>query len=57
MLQVNDTLRFNVTLEDEVRNEDFSGSNSVTNNNLVQVLVSVIIVDVNDNPPVFRKVS
>ncbi|XP_066907242.1 cadherin-87A [Halyomorpha halys] len=39
--EVNDTLRFFVTIEDDV-------------NNLVQTPVSVIIIDVNDNPPVFK---
>ncbi|KAK9508052.1 hypothetical protein O3M35_007799 [Rhynocoris fuscipes] len=39
--EVNDTLRFYVTLEDDV-------------NNLVQIPVSVIIVDINDNAPTFQ---
>ncbi|XP_014253016.1 cadherin-87A [Cimex lectularius] len=39
--EVNDTLRFFVTLEDDV-------------NNLVKIQVSVIILDVNDNPPSFK---
>jgi len=47
--EVNDTLRFFVTLEDEVDNAD----NSIANN-LVQVPVSVIVVDENDNAPVFK---
>lgn len=51
-LQVNDTLRFFVTLEDEVDNSD----NTIANN-LVQVPVSVIVVDENDNAPVFKNVS
>lgn len=39
--EVNDTLRFYVTIEDDA-------------SNLVQSPVSIIISDVNDNPPVFR---
>lgn len=50
--QVNETLRFFVTLEDEVDNTD----NSITNN-LVQVPISIIVSDENDNPPVFKNVS
>lgn len=46
--QVNDTLRFYVTLEDIV------GENS---NNIVQVPISVIILDENDNAPSFQQVS
>ncbi|KAK7790843.1 hypothetical protein R5R35_010718 [Gryllus longicercus] len=42
----NDTLRFFVTLEDEVEGGG--------HNNLVQVPVTVIVLDENDNPPVFR---
>uniref|UniRef100_A0A8D8SJI2 Cadherin-87A n=2 Tax=Cacopsylla melanoneura TaxID=428564 RepID=A0A8D8SJI2_9HEMI len=44
--EVNDTLLFNVTLEDEVEGEG-------VNNNQVEVPMSVIIGDENDNPPVF----
>uniref|UniRef100_A0A1B6L3B2 Cadherin domain-containing protein n=1 Tax=Graphocephala atropunctata TaxID=36148 RepID=A0A1B6L3B2_9HEMI len=47
--EVNDTLRIFVTLEDEVDNSD----NSITNN-LVQVPISIIILDENDNAPVFK---
>lgn len=47
--EVNDTLRFLVTLEDE--------TNGTGNNNIVQVPISVIILDDNDNAPVFKNVS
>lgn len=52
--QVNDTLRFYVTLEDELGDDNVIHSGK---NNLVQVEVSVIIADVNDNPPIFLGVS
>ncbi|XP_076043934.1 cadherin 87A isoform X2 [Oratosquilla oratoria] len=42
----NDTLRLLVTAEDEVRGG--------TDNNLVRVPVSLIVLDTNDNPPSFR---
>ncbi|PSN52632.1 hypothetical protein C0J52_14597, partial [Blattella germanica] len=42
---VNDTLRFIVTLEDEVQD----GSN-----NIVQIPVSILVLDENDNPPIFK---
>ncbi|XP_072154327.1 cadherin-87A isoform X2 [Bemisia tabaci] len=44
--EVNDTLRFQVTLEDEVE----GGTN-----NLVEVPISIIILDDNDNAPVFKE--
>lgn len=47
--EVNDTLRFFVTLEDEVGEE-----NSISSNNLVRVEISVIVVDENDNAPTFK---
>ncbi|XP_067010919.2 cadherin-87A [Anabrus simplex] len=46
--EVNDTLRFVVTLEDEVGDG--------TENNVVRIPVYVIILDENDNPPAFRDV-
>ncbi|XP_021925581.1 cadherin-87A isoform X2 [Zootermopsis nevadensis] len=46
--EVNDTLKFVVTLEDEV-GEGLS-------NNLVQIPVTAIILDENDNAPVFKDV-
>lgn len=52
--QINDTLRFYVTLEDELGDDNVIHSGK---NNLVQVEVSVIIADVNDNPPAFLGVS
>ncbi|KAE8740358.1 hypothetical protein FOCC_FOCC014138, partial [Frankliniella occidentalis] len=48
--EINDTLRFYVTLEDELGDDNGIQSGK---NNLVQVEVSVIIADVNDNPPTF----
>lgn len=51
-LQVNDTLNFFVTLEDEVG----SSENGVMNN-IVPVPISVIVADENDNPPLFKNVS
>lgn len=42
----NDTLRFFVTLEDQVEGG--------ATNNVVQVPITVIVLDDNDNPPVFR---
>ena len=47
--QVNDTLKFLVTLQDEVGNG--------LPNNLVAIPVTVIILDENDNAPVFKDVS
>ena len=47
--QVNDTLKFMVTLQDEVGN-GFP-------NNLVAIPVTLIILDQNDNAPVFKDVS
>ncbi|GLV42165.1 Cadherin 87A, partial [Carabus blaptoides fortunei] len=47
--EVNDTLRFLVTLEDET-----NGTN--TANNIVRVAISVIILDDNDNAPLFKDV-
>jgi hypothetical protein len=47
--QVNDTLKFLVTLQDEVGNG--------LPNNLVAIPVSLIILDQNDNAPVFKDVS
>ncbi|KAI5703141.1 hypothetical protein M8J75_008227 [Diaphorina citri] len=44
--EVNDTLQFTVTLEDEVEGEGVS-------NNVVEVPISVILIDQNDNSPVF----
>lgn len=49
--QVNDTLNFNVTIEDEVNEGPFG------RNNVVEVPVSVIVLDENDNEPVFHNVS
>lgn len=49
VFQVNDTLRFLVTLEDE--------TNSTGSNNIVRVPISVIILDDNDNAPLFKNVS
>lgn len=48
-LQVNDTLKFRVTLQDEVGNG--------LPNNLVAIPVTVIILDENDNAPLFKDVS
>ena len=48
-LQVNDTLKFLVTLQDEVGNG--------LPNNLVAIPVTLIILDQNDNAPVFKDVS
>jgi hypothetical protein len=48
-LQVNDTLKFIVTLEDEV--------GEGLPNNLVQIPVTVIVLDENDNAPIFKDVS
>ncbi|KAJ9578812.1 hypothetical protein L9F63_004962, partial [Diploptera punctata] len=45
--EVNDTIRFILTLEDEVL-ENGSG------NNIVQIPVSVLILDENDNAPIFK---
>ncbi|XP_027213278.2 cadherin-87A [Penaeus vannamei] len=42
----NDTLRLVVTAEDEVPN---------ASNNVVRVPISLIVLDTNDNPPVFRQ--
>lgn len=50
--QVNDTLNFVVSLEDEV-----DGNENGVMNNVVQVSMSVIIADENDNPPTFKNVS
>ena len=47
--QVNDTLKFQVTLQDEVGNG--------LPNNLVAIPVTLIILDENDNAPVFKDVS
>lgn len=47
---MNDTLQFTVTLEDEVEGEGVS-------NNVVEVPISVILIDQNDNSPVFLNVS
>jgi len=46
--QVNETLRFIVTLEDEVPDG---------RNNILQVAGTAIILDVNDNAPTFLGVS
>lgn len=48
--EVNDTLRFLVTLEDE------TNSTTPGSNNIVRVPISVIILDENDNPPIFKDV-
>lgn len=48
-MQVNDTLTFLVTLEDEV-------DGGTSNNNIVKVPISVIILDENDNSPTFKHV-
>jgi hypothetical protein len=47
--QVNDTLKFIVTLEDEV--------GEGLPNNLVQIPVTAIVLDENDNAPIFKDVS
>jgi len=47
--QVNDTLKFMVTLQDEVGNG--------LPNNLVAIPVTLIILDQNDNAPLFKDVS
>lgn len=47
--QVNDTLKFLVTLQDEVGNG--------LPNNLVAIPVTLIILDKNDNAPIFKDVS
>jgi len=47
--QVNDTLKFLVTLQDEVGHG--------LPNNLVSIPVTLIILDENDNAPVFKDVS
>lgn len=49
--QVNDTLNFFVTIEDEVEDAPVGG------NNVVRVPVTVIVLDENDNPPKFNNVS
>ncbi|XP_025829338.1 cadherin-87A [Agrilus planipennis] len=46
--EVNDTLKFFVTIEDEVKDAPLGG------NNVVEVPVTVIILDENDNAPVFE---
>ncbi|XP_017767839.1 PREDICTED: cadherin-87A isoform X2 [Nicrophorus vespilloides] len=48
--EINDTLNFSVTLEDEVQDAPVGG------NNLVTVPVTVIILDENDNAPMFQNV-
>lgn len=51
MFQVNDTLKFYVSLEDEV------GAENGGRNNIVEDLITVIILDENDNEPLFENVS
>ena len=46
--QEKDTLRLEVTVEDEVPG---------ATNNLVRVAISLIVLDENDNKPVFSRVS
>lgn len=48
---MNDTLNFYVSIEDEVKDAPVGG------NNLVKILNTVIILDENDNAPVFEGVS
>ncbi|KAK9728307.1 Cadherin domain [Popillia japonica] len=48
--EVNDTLNFYVSIEDEVKDAPVGG------NNLVKILNTVIILDENDNAPVFEGV-
>lgn len=52
LFQVNDTLTFFVSIEDEV-----NGNENGIMNNVVTVPVSIIITDENDNPPSFQNVS
>lgn len=51
LFQVNDTLKFYVTLEDEV------GAENGGMNNVVEEQITVIILDENDNEPLFQNVS
>lgn len=48
---MNDTLNFNVTIEDEVKDAPRGG------NNIVRVPITVIVLDENDNAPLFLNVS
>lgn len=48
--EVNDTLNFNVTIEDEVKDAPRGG------NNIVRVPITVIVLDENDNAPLFLNV-
>jgi hypothetical protein len=51
-LQTQDTLSFLVSIKDKV-----SESGDSENDNVVQVPISIIILDENDNPPEFQNVS
>lgn len=48
--EINDTLNFFVSIEDEVKDAPVGG------NNLVEIPVTVIVLDVNDNAPSFEHV-
>lgn len=51
MLQKQDTLSFLVSIKDKISELDS------VNDNLVEVPISVIVLDENDNAPIFQNVS
>lgn len=51
MLQKQDTLSFLVSIKDKISDLDS------VNDNLVEVPISVIVLDENDNAPIFQNVS